>query len=85
MDTSTFQAGAGYAEALRPLVGAPAAGLFALGLIEAGAVAMLTISASTAYTVGEVLGGAGHSFNRTIREARRCSTPPTSAWPCSLG
>lgn len=69
VDTSTLQAGAGYAEALRPLIGAPAAGLFALGLIEAGAVAMLTISASTAYAVGEVLGGAGHSFNRTIREA----------------
>lgn len=69
VDPSTLQAGAGYAEALRPLIGAPAAGLFALGLIEAGAVAMLTISASTAYAVGEVLGGAGHSFNRTIREA----------------
>jgi Mn2+/Fe2+ NRAMP family transporter len=69
VDTSTFQAGAGYADALRPLIGAPGAGLFALGLIEAGAVAMLTISASTAYAVGEVLGGAGHSFNRAIREA----------------
>ena len=30
---------------------------------------MLTISASTAYAVGEVLGAAGHSFDRTIREA----------------
>ena len=59
VDTSKFQAGAGYAEALRPLIGAPGAGLFALGLIEAGAVAMLTISASTAYTVGEVR---GHNF-----------------------
>ena len=27
------------------------------------------ISASTAYAVVEVLGGTGHSFNRTIREA----------------
>lgn len=69
VDTSTFQAGAGYAEALRPLVGTFGAALFAIGLIEAGAVAILTISASTAYAVGEVLGGAGHSFNRTIREA----------------
>ena len=69
VDTTTFQGGAGYAEALRPLIGAPGAAIFALGLIEAGAVAMLTISASTAYTVGEVLRGAGHSFNRTIREA----------------
>lgn len=69
VDTSTLQGGAGYAEALRPLIGAPAAALFAIGLIEAGAVAILTISASTAYAVGEVLGGTGHSFNRTIREA----------------
>ncbi len=69
VDTSQLQGGTGFAEALRPLIGAPGAALFALGLIEAGAVAMLTISASTAYAVGEVLGGAGHSFNRPIREA----------------
>ena len=69
IDTSQLQGGTGFAEALRPLIGAPGAALFALGLIEAGAVAMLTISASTAYAVGEVLGGAGHSFNRSIREA----------------
>jgi len=69
VDTSHFEAGAGYAEALRPFIGAPGAALFALGLIEAGAIAMLTISASTAYAVGEVMGGAGHSFNRSIRSA----------------
>jgi Mn2+/Fe2+ NRAMP family transporter len=69
VDTSTFQAGAGYAEALRPFIGNLGSALFALGLIEAGAVAMLTISASTAYAVGEVLGGAGHSFNRSIGDA----------------
>jgi Mn2+/Fe2+ NRAMP family transporter len=69
VDTSALQGGTGYAEALRPLIGAPGAALFALGLIEAGAVAMLTISASTAYAVGEVIGGAGHSFNRSIRMA----------------
>ena len=69
VNTAGFQAGAGYAEALRPLIGAPAAALFALGLVEAGAVAMLTISSSTAYAIGEVMGGAGHSFNRPIREA----------------
>ena len=69
VDTSSLQGGTGYAEALRPLIGAPGAALFALGLIEAGAVAMLTISASTAYAVGEVIGGAGHSFNQSIRSA----------------
>ena len=69
MDSSKLQGGAGYAEALRPLIGSLGSGLFALGLIEAGAVAMLTISASTAYAVGEVVGGGAHSFNRTIRQA----------------
>jgi Mn2+/Fe2+ NRAMP family transporter len=54
---------------LQPLIGSIGSTLFALGLIEAGAVAMLTISASTAYAVGEVLGGKAHSFNRTIRQA----------------
>jgi Mn2+/Fe2+ NRAMP family transporter len=69
VDTSSFQAGAGYAETLRPLIGNLGATLFALGLIDAGAVAMLTISASTAYAIGEVMGGAGHSFNRSLSEA----------------
>jgi Mn2+/Fe2+ NRAMP family transporter len=69
VDTTRLQGGTGYAEALRPLIGAPGATLFALGLIEAGAAAMLTISASTAYAVGEVVGGAGHSFNLSIRTA----------------
>jgi len=69
VDTGSLLGGAGYAEALQPLIGSLGSGLFALGLIEAGAVAMLTISASTAYAVGEVLGGSAHSFNRTIRQA----------------
>jgi Mn2+/Fe2+ NRAMP family transporter len=69
VDTGGLQGGAGYAEALQPLIGSLGSSLFALGLIEAGAVAMLTISASTAYAVGEVLGGSAHSFNRTIRQA----------------
>jgi len=61
-------AGAGFPEALRAVVGAPAGALFALGLIEAGAVAILTISASTAYAVGECV-GAVHSFNSSPRRA----------------
>ena len=69
IDTGALQAGTGFAEAMLPVVGRPAATLFALGLIEAGAVAMLTISASTAYAVGEVIGGEGHSFNRSLRDA----------------
>jgi Mn2+/Fe2+ NRAMP family transporter len=42
--------------------------LFALGLVEAGAVAVLTISASTGYAVGECV-GAAHSMNATARGA----------------
>jgi Mn2+/Fe2+ NRAMP family transporter len=69
VNTNSLQGGTGYAEALRPFIGASGAALFAIGLVEAGAVAMLTISASTAYAIGEVIGGAGHSFNRSIRTA----------------
>jgi Mn2+/Fe2+ NRAMP family transporter len=70
VDPSTVSdGGAGYAQALLPYVGSWGSALFALGLIEAGAVAMLTISASTAYALGEACGGAGHSFNRSLAEA----------------
>jgi len=69
IDMSQNLGGTGFPQALLPLIGRPAATLFALGLIEAGAVAMLTISASTAYAVSEVAGGVGHSFNQSIREA----------------
>src|SRR5712691_7800071 len=62
VDTSHLQGGAGFAEALRPFIGAPGAAIFALGLIEAGALATMTISASTAYALGEALAGP-HSFN----------------------
>ena len=69
VDMGQFGGGTGFAEALAQFVNRPVATLFALGLIEAGAAAMLTISASTAYAVGEVAGGAGHSFNRSLTEA----------------
>ena len=69
VDPSRLLGGAGFAQALRPILGFPAAAVFSLGLIEAGALAMMTISASTAYAVGEALGGP-HSFNRKIGEAR---------------
>ncbi|HEX5224280.1 MAG TPA: divalent metal cation transporter [Solirubrobacteraceae bacterium] len=61
-------AGAGFPEALREVAGGAAGTVFALGLIEAGAVAILTISASTAYAAGECV-GAAHSFNTTPRSA----------------
>jgi Mn2+/Fe2+ NRAMP family transporter len=60
--------GAGFPEALERVAGGAAGGVFALGLIEAGAVAILTISASTAYAAGECI-GAAHSFNNSPRNA----------------
>ena len=60
--------GADYAGALRGIGGPLVPALISLGLIEAGALACLTISTATAYSVGEAIGGA-HSFNRRFREA----------------
>ena len=68
VDPAELQAGAGFAHQLQRWAGAPVAALFSIGLIEAGALALLTISASTAYAVGEAVSGA-HSFNRRIGEA----------------
>jgi len=61
-------AGAGFPAALSKVAGGAAGTLFALGLIEAGAVAILTISASTAYAAGECI-GVSHSFNTSPRDA----------------
>jgi Mn2+/Fe2+ NRAMP family transporter len=69
IDMSRYGEGTGFAEALLPLIGRDGAGLFALGLIEAGAMAMLTISASSAYAVGEVVRGAGCSFDLSPKNA----------------
>ena len=66
---SRYEAGAGFAQALRPFIGAPGAALFALGLVEAGAVAALTISASSAYAVGEMIQSATCSFDASPRQA----------------
>ena len=61
-------AGAGFPAALKQVSGNAVGTLFALGLIEAGAVAVLTISASTGYAVGECV-GAPHSLNNSARGA----------------
>ena len=61
-------AGAGFPEALKHVSGGLVGAVFALGLIEAGAVAILTISASTAYAAAECI-GATHSFNSSPRNA----------------
>jgi Mn2+/Fe2+ NRAMP family transporter len=62
-----FQA-AQFAEAIEPWIGHIGASLFALGIFEAGIVAAITISTSSAYAFGEVL-QTGHSLNRPLREA----------------
>jgi Mn2+/Fe2+ NRAMP family transporter len=61
-------AGAGFPAALRSASGSAVGTLFALGLIEAGAVAVLTISASTGYAAGECVGRTS-SFNNSPRSA----------------
>jgi Mn2+/Fe2+ NRAMP family transporter len=61
-------AGAGFPAALGHAAGGTVGTLFALGMVEAGAVAILTISASTGYAIGECM-GRGSSFNLTFREA----------------
>jgi Mn2+/Fe2+ NRAMP family transporter len=60
-------AGAGFPEALGHVAGGATGAVFALGLVEAGAVAILTISASTAYAAGECV-GVSHSFNGSPRK-----------------
>ena len=60
--------GAGFPAALARVSGHAAGTVFALGLIEAGAVAILTISASTGYAAAESV-GAPHSMNYTARGA----------------
>ena len=61
-------AGAGFPAALSHVAGRAVGTVFALGLVEAGAVAILTISASTAYAAGECV-GVSHSFNTSPRKA----------------
>jgi Mn2+/Fe2+ NRAMP family transporter len=67
INATDFQA-AQFAEALEPLIGHTGAALFALGIFEAGIVAAIAISTSSAYAFGEVL-QTGHSLNRPLRDA----------------
>jgi len=67
ISAANFQ-GAQFAQALEPWIGHVGASLFALGIFEAGIVAAITISTSSAYAFGEVL-QTGHSLNRPLREA----------------
>jgi Mn2+/Fe2+ NRAMP family transporter len=66
ISASNFNA-AQFAQALQPYVGNVGATLFALGIFEAGLVAAITISSSSAYAFGEVTGHA-HSLNSSLKD-----------------
>lgn len=68
MSIQKFQAGE-FAQAIEPFVGHWGAALFALGIFEAGMVASITISASSAYAFGEVA-RRPHSLNLPLKEGR---------------
>lgn len=68
MSTEHFQA-AEFAQALRPLIGEFGSSLFALGIVEAGMVACVTISISSAYAFGEVA-ARPHSLNLPVRQGK---------------
>ncbi len=68
MSADNFQA-AEFAQALEPFIGRFGASLFALGMVEAGIVAAITISTSSAYAFGEVT-HKPHSLNLPIRQGK---------------
>lgn len=68
MSAEHFQA-AEFTQALRPLIGNVGASLFALGMVEAGMVACVTISLSSAYAFGEVA-ARPHSLNLPVRQGK---------------
>ncbi len=68
-DVSQFASGADFATALIPHLGSTGATLFALGVIEAGLVAAMTISTSSSYALAETL-QARHSLNLDFRDGR---------------
>jgi Mn2+/Fe2+ NRAMP family transporter len=68
MSAGNFQA-AEFAQALQPLIGRFGASLFALGMVEAGIVASITISTSSAYAFGEVA-HRPHSLNLPMAEGK---------------
>jgi Mn2+/Fe2+ NRAMP family transporter len=69
VDVSQFASGADFASALRPLIGETGATLFALGIVEAGLVAAMTISTSSSYSLAEAF-SARHSLNLDFAHGR---------------
>ncbi|HEV2991355.1 MAG TPA: divalent metal cation transporter [Candidatus Angelobacter sp.] len=68
MSATHLQAGE-FAQALQPIIGRFGAALFALGIVEAGIVAAITISTSSAYAFGEV-SRRPHSLNLPFAEGK---------------
>ena len=68
MTAGNFEA-AEFAQALRPFVGRWGSALFALGMFEAGMVAAVTISTSSAYAFGEVA-HRPHSLNLPFQQGK---------------
>jgi Mn2+/Fe2+ NRAMP family transporter len=68
MNAANFQAG-DFAQALQPVIGRFGSSLFALGVVEAGIVAAIAISTSSAYAFGEVA-RKPHSLNLPVAEGK---------------
>ena len=68
MPAANFEA-AEFAQALQPFIGHWGAALFSLGIFEAGMVAAITISTSSAYAFGEVA-RRPHSLNLPFRQGK---------------
>jgi Mn2+/Fe2+ NRAMP family transporter len=69
VDVASFANGVDFATALRPMLGTTGATLFALGIMEAGLVAVMTISTSSAYALGETI-HVRHSLNLDYAQGR---------------
>jgi Mn2+/Fe2+ NRAMP family transporter len=69
VNVARFASGADFAAALRPLIGSTGATLFALGIIEAGLLAAMTISTSSSYALAETI-SARHSLNLDFAQGR---------------
>jgi Mn2+/Fe2+ NRAMP family transporter len=65
VDVSNFASGADFATGLAPLIGSTGATLFALGILEAGLVAAMTISTSSSYALAETLSAAKKAAARS--------------------
>jgi Mn2+/Fe2+ NRAMP family transporter len=69
IDLNKLQDGADFATALQPMLGSAGSTLFALGMIEAGLLAAMTISASSSYAFAEIF-ETRHSFNLDFNNGR---------------